>query len=230
MEILFKFILILPFRFSLANRMTKNWIYKTFGTISNEFWGEPVERPLLKRALAITIDLMILTVLNFLAYKVLESVAGNQGVLMTDLSITIAYLALSNSKYSGGQTIGKRIFKIQVTDEQGNEISIWRSLLRCLPVSLVMNAQLILLYFTLSYEKLFQGVVIGLTIIATGLFYFTLIKMNRQGLHDILASTQVVSKGNTIKTSKNLDFRMISGYVIITTAFLNYLIYQWTKD
>lgn len=72
--------------------MIKTWINKTFDTISNEFWGEPVERPLLKRALAITIDLMILTVFNFLAYKALERVDGNHDILITDLSITIVYL------------------------------------------------------------------------------------------------------------------------------------------
>lgn len=210
--------------------MIKNWFHKTFDTISNEFWGEYVERPLLRRALAITIDLVILTLFNYGVYNAFKYIDSDQDLLITDLLITVTYLALLNSKHFGGQTIGKRIFKLQVRDEQGNEISFWRSFLRCLPISLVMNAQLILLNFTLTNERLLHGVVIGLTIIAFGLFYFTLIKLNRQGLHDIMASTQVVSKGISIKTNKNLDFKLVSGYVIITTTFLSYLIYMWTKD
>jgi uncharacterized RDD family membrane protein YckC len=205
--------------------MIKDWIHKTLKSISNEFWGEFVEHPLLRRLLAIIVDYIIVMPFYFLVGYIY--IRDFQKELTLDLPITLIYLTLLNSKYFGGQTIGKRIFKLRTTDQQGNQITLLRSLVRSLPISLLICGQLILLYFNQINDLSFHIAVVILIFISFGLVYFAVAKLNRQGLHDIIASTQVISKEARIQTSKNLDFKLLSGYLILSISYVGYLIYLW---
>jgi len=124
-----------------------------------------------------------------------------------------------------GQTIGKRIFKLQVVDQQGGLISFWRSFLRSLPISVAIDSITIyLILLTTSSTPIYEITVIGLAFNIVGLFYFPLIKLNRQGIHDLLASTQVISLGTKATHTGQVNAREILGYLAVTLVTIAYIL------
>jgi uncharacterized RDD family membrane protein YckC len=120
-----------------------------------------------------------------------------------------------------GKTIGKRVFKLKVTDEHGEYISIWRSLLRSFPLLLIINFHVIALSMHLEGLE-FIYIMYGLFIFFIGIVYFAIAKLNRQGLHDLIAGTQVVSKDVNISTEKNLTLGLVSGFILILVIVFYY--------
>ena len=101
-------------------------------------------------------------------------------------------------KYNNGQTLGKKIMKIKVVGD--NKTSIWRYLLRMLPmyfilvggiIPLIINSSLILLLSKVIYLKISQ--VVTYVFLGIGIIDFVMITMNKdkKGLHDIISKTTV---------------------------------------
>jgi len=118
---------------------------------------------------------------------------GNNG-LFVGLAIALLYFTISNSKLLNGQTIGKRILKIQVVDKEGNTLQIdksfYRALILCVP------------YFTINLH--IPGIVEGSALyMIKSMIIFTLLlgiiimycfnKGTRQSIHDILVGSYVAS-------------------------------------
>ena len=200
------------------------WFNSFWKSLYDEFFGEPVTYPFLRRVLAFIIDALIFaaftSLISFLVYLTGASVDIFY-FLGFNLTITTLYFSLLNSKIGNGKTIGKRIFNLKVTDEEGNLIDFWRSLIRSLPLVLILTAyDIILTLHMANVEHMY--VVYASYICLIGVVYFSVAKQNRQGLHDLLAGTQVVSKAETFKTKKNLTVGLVLGYAL-TVAIVVYL-------
>lgn len=114
------------------------------------------------------------------------------------VALTIAYVVVFQYM-NKGQTIGKKVFKIQVVDKDTKKpISILKGLLRsfivysilssiaCLAVLFIVNAKTYLnIYMTLLFLE-------GIFTITTVMFI--LYKKDGRGLHDIMANTMVIKE------------------------------------
>ena len=87
-----------------------------------------------RRIGAVTIDALLLglfgAVLGLLWFDQLAALGQNGRFLGG--AIAFAYLAIFNSRIGSGQTLGKRLLKIRVTDLQGSAVSFERAALRSL--------------------------------------------------------------------------------------------------
>lgn len=203
----------------------KNWLRISSKSIYNEFWGENIDHPILRRLLAFIVDFIVVFSINVIPlvthfFGVVIDIESHI-ILLINLSVSIIYFTLLNSRVGNGQTIGKRVFKIKVTSEFGKPISLVKSLLRSLPTTLFIHWYLIV--FTLATNDLpFRYIAHILLIFAFGTLYFSVIKLNRQGLHDLLVGTQVIQKGSAIHTTKNLTPRVVLGFVLPVGVYLAY--------
>lgn len=203
----------------------KNWLRISSKSIYNEFWGEDIDHPIIRRMLAFIIDFLIVFSINVIPliaqFFGLVIDLESHIILSINLLLCILYFTLLNSRTGGGQTIGKRVFKIKVTSEQGDPISPIKSLLRSLPITLFIHWYLIV--FTLASNDLpFRYIVHVLLIFVYGTLYFSTVKLNRQGLHDLIFGTQVIQKGSAIHTTKNLNPGVVLGFVLPVVVYLAY--------
>lgn len=103
-------------------------------------------------------------------------------------------------KYNHGQTLGKKIMKLRVTSNDENEISIWKYLLRTLPMYFVLIGSVIsflinsILVFVLdSSNYMMASSIVTYFSLGIGIIdvVMLLIRKDKRGLHDILANTKV---------------------------------------
>nr|NJM04524.1 RDD family protein [Desulfobacula sp.] len=109
--------------------------------------------------------------------------------------IAAIYFVILNSRIGGGQTIGKRILKIQVVDKTAELLSLPKSTLRYFVIGIpyFLNGAIVpesFLYPVGFY--LLSLLVFGFGISIIYLIVFN--RNNRQSLHDIIAGTYVVRK------------------------------------
>ena len=105
--------------------------------------------------------------------------------------IFILYFGLFNSHHGKGQTIGKRITKIKVVGQHGNNISFTMSCLRASILFIVFAAGTPAFLENIHPFKLINLVGIGAVGAAIYLYIFN--SRTRQSLHDIAVGTCVVS-------------------------------------
>lgn len=200
------------------------WFKDLMNTLYDEIFGEPVNYPLLRRLLAFAVDILLFYLFASLISVVLNFTRFNIKffqVVVFEIIVGALYFSILNSKMGYGKTIGKRIFKLKVTDEHGEYIGVWRSLLRSFPLVLIINFYGIA--FSTHLEQLeFIYIMYGLFIFFIGIVYFAIAKLNRQGLHDLIAGTQVVSKDVNISTEKNLTLGLVSGFILILAIVFYY--------
>jgi uncharacterized RDD family membrane protein YckC len=109
------------------------------------------------------------------------------------LFVVMLYLGLMNSKIGHGQTVGKRIVKISVRNEDNSQISLLKSFLRItiIALPLIFNGWAL----PVLQGPVMQGVGyiivggIGLALLYTMVFN----RGSRQGLHDLICKTYVIS-------------------------------------
>ncbi|MBX2968665.1 MAG: RDD family protein [Cyclobacteriaceae bacterium] len=203
----------------------KSWLKISAESLYNEFWGEDVYHPILRRLLAFIVDFIVVFAIN-----VIPLIAHLFGTvidlelhitLIINLTISTSYFAILTSKIGDGQTLGKRVFKIKVTSENGNVISLTKSFLRSLPIVLLIHWYLIALTLTI-HNLPFRYILHILLIFVFGIMYFSIIKLNRQGLHDLLLGTQVIQKESSTQTRKNLNLRIILGFALPVGTYVAY--------
>lgn len=114
------------------------------------------------------------------------------------LVLTIAYFVVFQALYNG-QTLGKKLLKIKVVNNDNNPASMLQMLIRSLFTMSILSSLLgIVLLFILSknaYIYSYLGVISieSLFIIIT--IMFILYRKDKRGLHDVIARTMVVKEG-----------------------------------
>jgi uncharacterized RDD family membrane protein YckC len=148
-----------------------------------------------RRILAFIIDVVILAVVGQIIGWSLSDFWFNSGPngRIAGFLIIFIYFGLTYSKIFNGQSIGKRIVKIAVRDKDNNPINLGRALLRAsiLTIPFILNG------WTLpSLENTIINVLILVVVFGIGAsIVYTMIfnRSSRQGIHDLISSTYVVS-------------------------------------
>jgi len=184
------------------------------------------------RIWALLIDTLILGVFGYILGLTLENIFISMGecARLVGWGISLAYFSILNSRLNNGQTLGKKIMKIQVTNIEGKTIDLKTSLIRALILTIpfFLNAFAIPGSDTFSVINIVQSIIIFASGIGIIVFYI-FNKETRQSLHDILMKTYVVrDHRNTAVTMmpplKKLLFYITGGLLslIIITSVYNF--------
>ncbi|MEO9485480.1 MAG: RDD family protein [Ekhidna sp.] len=178
---------------------------------------------IIRRLLALAIDFSLLAFIGFLSGFLLEdfyvSLAG-YGTLAGS-AFVIVYFTTLQSNIGKGQTLGKRIVKIQVMSLAKQYLTVRKSLLRSLMVFFpLMNIGML---SSGSFFLIIQAAILYFIFVFG---YFVLVNKSRRGLHDILVSSVVLNKGVTdfqIGASNNMGSKKlipvgVLGVLIISGA------------
>ncbi len=117
------------------------------------------------------------------------------------IALYIIYFAIL-PKFTGGQTIGKKVVKIKLKPTNDEELSFVRLIIRAMLLYGVAINVIITAVLALSTKKTYLSVSGGLTYLQLAIFvicFIGLFSKNGQGLHDRLAKTEVVSE-ETVET------------------------------
>jgi uncharacterized RDD family membrane protein YckC len=187
--------------------------------VYNEAFGDRTDHPLLIRILAFLVDYGLFLITGTAIYFGFEFTNNHSTLahLLTSVGIGTTYFTLGNSKFCKGQTVGKKLFRIRVVDGHGKYISLVRSFTRSLPIVLLMNSYEIMHYAVIEQSDLYQLSFLTLTTILIGTIYFPLIKLDRQGLHDILTYSQVIPRDRMVKIEKNINWGLVMLFILIVT-------------
>jgi uncharacterized RDD family membrane protein YckC len=174
-----------------------------------------------KRGLALMIDLLILGVIGYMSGAFLESFyvsLGNYGSLI-GATITLIYFSIFHSSIVKGQTVGKQIVAIRVTNLTGEYLSLKKAFLR-------------------SFVFYFPIMIVGIFFEGNGILilgslpslYFALVnKKSRRSLHDILALSIVVNEATTdfkVDEQNDRSNKKIIPIALITFLIIGLGIYQ----
>ncbi|MFB3897301.1 MAG: RDD family protein [bacterium] len=148
-----------------------------------------------RRLLAFIIDSILLGILGYITGLFLfdfYAQLGGAGLIL-GFFIALLYFGLFNSSLGKGQTLGKRIMRIEVVDSSGNSIPLSRSLLRftILGIPYFLNGAPIPSHITVSPI----GYGIGFLIFGFGgaiVYLYIFNRRTRQSLHDLIMGTLVV--------------------------------------
>ena len=145
------------------------------------------------RVIAFIIDSLILGAIGYLIALTMQDFLVRMGSFATisGLIITVVYQTIGNSKIMNGQTYGKRMLDIQVTDIEGNTISVEKSLLRSLAFSCPYFLQKVTWPVPSSINILVSSILLSLVLGTVIVYIFN--KATRQSLHDIITGTYVVN-------------------------------------
>ncbi|MBX7149658.1 RDD family protein [bacterium] len=158
----------------------------------------PLKKPFVGiwiRILSDFLDIFLLSVLAFAVTFVFRDhfeKLGEKGVWV-GLLITFFYTSLLHSSLGNGQTLSKRILKIQVLDLDGKPLNLNKSFLRSLVmVTMVYGDNIIAAFGILNYPT-FQMIWLLIDIILIiGVFLLTALHPLKRGIHDLIAGSIVV--------------------------------------
>jgi len=182
------------------------------------------------RIWALLIDTIILGIFGFILGLIFKnffiSLGGNAKII--GWIISLAYFTILNSQINNGQTLGKKMMDIQVTDIYGNVISLKNSFFR----AFILTTPVFLNGFRIPGTSLFSVVTIIQSIIiftfGIGIILFYIFnKENRQSIHDIIAKTYVVQEYRNDEITLmpkfgKLPLYILGGLFVIISAFSIY--------
>ena len=121
------------------------------------------------------------------------------GKLENGITITLMVLYFGLFIYfNHGQTPGKKLTKIEVRDKNGNEVSLWSSVVRTIFVTRVFAdiVTIILVYSTrkATFVKLYSYFDMGVTVLWLLCPFVAMFREDGRGLHDLIAGTKVLDK------------------------------------
>jgi uncharacterized RDD family membrane protein YckC len=161
-------------------------------SVADQSPGKRVISGFWRRSLAFILDGLLLGVvgvaLGLFFFDFLARLGGWGSLL--GFGVTLVYFGVLNSSIAGGQTIGKRIMKIQVVDRAGQLISLVRSALRYT----VLGAPFFLNHLIVPPIPTAIGYLIVFIMLGFGgaiLYLFIFNRRTRQSLHDLIAGTFV---------------------------------------
>lgn len=178
-----------------------------------------------QRSAAFIFDLMLLSVVGqilgqiFFDFFASRELIGNR---LLGLIVLLAYFGVLESSIGGGQSLGKKLFGIQVVNQSGACLSIYTSLARVLLfwiapffAGLLLPPDpknlLVLIYIIFSF--------LVVTGFGLGLIYFYIFnRRTRQSLPDIIFSSYVVKKDSVRSSAIPHYWR---GHLIIYSAILS---------
>ena len=126
---------------------------------------------------------------------------------IADIVVIIGYFVLLQ-KYTGGQTVGKRLMSVKLVSKDDKSLKIDQLLLRAslLYYSLIPDI-LNLILLTIANEKLFFYSNLVITSLFSIVFYTSVLlvffKKDNQGLHDMLSKTKVIDLKPVKEKSKS---------------------------
>ncbi|MCJ8155506.1 RDD family protein [Chryseobacterium sp. SSA4.19] len=179
---------------------------------------------------ALLIDSFVLGIVGFILGVIFKNffISLGENAKLIGWFISLSYFSILNSNIHNGQTLGKKLMHIQVTDITGNTVSLKTSFIR----ALVYTTPFFLNGFKIPGSHLFsvitviQGIIIFT--VGTGIIIFYIFnKETRQSLHDIVAKTYVVQEVRSSTISfmpaiKKRSFYITGGVfllVIITSIY-----------
>ncbi len=180
------------------------------------------------RFAADVIDMIVLWILACALSIPLESwfmQLGQNGVWV-GLLISIAYFVPLQSRFGNGQSLGKRLLKIQVLDLDGRPLSLGKSFVRYITIAFVAYAGIImgiadlLPYASVSLAATF---LLGVLWIVAAFGCYLLIPFHplKRGLHDLLAGSVVVYRNRfdaTVLAARNNPRKVRRAYIIASSA------------
>ena len=182
-----------------------------------------------RRFVAFILDMMLIGMIGYLSTFLFESFymkLGNSGKLIGAV-IVLIYFGIFDSKIGNGQSIGKKILKIQVVNKNSECISVSKSILR----SLWLFTFILLNGFSLGNSKYIPIIIILGTILFSivllEIYFFIFNKKTKQSFHDLLADSFVIltdSKGEIeFKNNKKILYCsiIIPIFILSITICLN---------
>lgn len=150
-----------------------------------------------RRLGACTVDSLILALLGLALGLLFFDPLARLGVYgrLLGFSITLLYFGILNSSIRNGQTIGKRLLRIQVVDRDGKLISPTKSFLRSavFAIAFFINGAMIPPSALIGV----LGFVINLLLFGLGgaiIYLYIFNRRTRQSMHDLIADTYVVRR------------------------------------
>jgi uncharacterized RDD family membrane protein YckC len=188
-----------------------------------------------RRLGAFFIDILILVIVGLLLGLVLESVFVKIGAWggLIGFSITLFYFGIMDSKFTSGQTFGKKALKIRVVNEDNQTINIFRSFVRYLVIGIpyfligtpFVNQLMSSFWFYPLSAVLFGGLI-------STVYLYLCNRQTRQSLHDLITGTFVVN-ANTQKTEVKPLWRphfFTIGAILIIATITPYFISPMLHD
>jgi uncharacterized RDD family membrane protein YckC len=184
---------------------------------------------------AFMIDLIILGIFGFILGFIFKNffISLGENAKLIGWFITLAYFSFLNSNYHNGQTFGKKIMNIQVTDIKGHFISLKTSFIRALILTspFCLNGYKIQGVSALSAVTIIQALLIfGL---GSGIIIFYIFnKGTRQSIHDIIAKTYVVQTSRNNQMTMMPPLGKLPFYItsVIFLTILSFNIYNFTNN
>lgn len=157
-----------------------------------------------RRLFALAIDTIFIGLIGlfigFVGYDFFAQLGGYGRLI--GFAIALTYFGFANSSILGGQTLGKKIFKIQVVGANGQTISLPKSLLRYTVLGLPF-------FFNgapISPDIIQQPVImvlLALIVFFMGgsiIYLYIFNRKTRQSVHDIVVGTYVINIGQHLAT------------------------------
>lgn len=132
-------------------------------------------------------------------YQKINYNLSKYSISISCLSIAV-YLAyfVGFQKWNKNQTLGKKLFNIEVASTSGNNVKWWQMLLRTIVLyNIIFEVLLIIAVLVFGYKDymIVSGV---LSVLASIIFYvnifFIILRKDGRGLHDIIAGTKIVER------------------------------------
>ncbi len=148
-----------------------------------------------RRIAAFLLDSLLLALIGFALGAFCFDFLADLGALgkLLGFSIALAYFGLLNSSIGRGQTLGKRMMKIEVVDRSGRHIALGRSLLRYMVLGapyFLNNTALPANLLNAPGSMLISFIIFGCGSAIIYMYLFN--RRTRQSLHDLVAGTFVV--------------------------------------
>ena len=207
-----------------------NWPETTYHPAPGEQYPLPVAG-CLPRVGAFFIDGLLLGVILFALSLIFPSYFYRLGPngRWIGFAVSVGYFAYFTSQWGKGQTVGKRVTKIQVMDEQGHLLPIRRAVVR--------SAALCLIYLLNRWQHpifigatglMFVGSVIVLGGVLTELYSLIFNGTTRQGPHDLLARSYVIPTKrdpySAYKAEKAPGYhRVVLGVILLVVGVISVL-------
>ncbi|MBR1748608.1 MAG: RDD family protein [Bacilli bacterium] len=119
----------------------------------------------------------------------------NTSYVVIDLVIVILYFAVLPF-FSGGQTVGKKLFQIKIEGKDEKKLNFYQYLIRAVVlnnilISILLQA-IVYLMDVESYEFFYRNVNLAGYIIQYATLFLVFVRRDGRGLHDMIAGTRVV--------------------------------------
>lgn len=176
------------------------------------------------RIFAFCIDSLVLgiplTALGWAAFDTFAAL-GSAGRFV-GLAVGVAYFGLLESRIGKGQSLGKRLLKLQVRAADGGFLSFGRAAVR----SLIKIAPIVANGFSAPMSMLWIGLVAAVALVGLGLaqlYLYIADRPIRRGVHDLVSGTTVVRVGALpeVTALRPIHRRVATGIIATVAALLS---------